>query len=571
MKQQIWFMLGLALLLSIPVNAQETQTIDRYSIWLGGRYTDFSDYPKKVGEYRLPGDSARPELGLAYESFSPNSILTFDGRFFDEENIAGKLTTTVGDRFRARFGYRSLSRQTGLDSLTEVEAREWLSTAPGGKILTHELTDLDADYSYHRREILSRLSVKLAEKHNMKLMAAHRTVLKDGSKQSITTSHCFSCHLTSQEAPIKEKTHAIEMGVQGEVNRFNLGYLFGYRKFESEAMPPQVLFDEAKHPVNGSSGPEFSSRLNYDDTSLAANVKPRTQKVTHKLRVKREIGKGQFAGNLAYSQVENTLTELRSKAVSGAANYAVVLGPRTHLTVKASVANVSADDPYIDMPLYRDGRPGPTTNFDYTRYSTLDRATIKASAELQRRLSPRLTLALLGGWDRIDRKDYFDIGDNLVSSTIYGQLKLNYARGLKYSAGFRYRMEKTSDPFVSGRGVFEARGREILQRTLPGFAFRFYFEREQLRYQAITTEPTDSHEGQLTAAYRPSGKTSLNFVLKGVYDKNGDLDSLDVRRQSLSGNVALSYLPETRWSFTGGLSYSLDNSRGPVAVALFDG
>ncbi|RME31555.1 MAG: hypothetical protein D6800_00650, partial [Candidatus Zixiibacteriota bacterium] len=114
--------------------AQEEGKAEHYSVWFGGHYTGFDDYSKKVGEYWLSKEDPLPEFGLSYYSHSGNSSFSFDGHYFDYENINARAAATVGDRFSTSFQYRSLTRQLQQDLLNNFETREWLGTKPGGKI-----------------------------------------------------------------------------------------------------------------------------------------------------------------------------------------------------------------------------------------------------------------------------------------------------------------------------------------------------------------------------------------------------------------------------------------------------
>jgi hypothetical protein len=555
--------------------AQSEETVDKYSLWLGGYYADTSDYAKKVSEYRLLEESGNvlPSFKFGWQSLRPNSTFNLDVDYLDYENIVGRMTSRIGDRYNFDIQYRALTRQLQQDLLSNLETRE----AGGGKILTHNLTDSGADYNYHRREILSRVSILLERENNIRLSASHRSIFKGGEEQAISSNHCLSCHITSKSQAVENSTHQFQVGVDAEAGKYDVGYQFGYRLYESHVPAPVAYYDEAKHPVNGGSGLEFSSRQLYDDTTLAFSAKPKTEKMSHKVRMKGDLGKGKIAGSVSYSRSENKYSDLVSNAWVGAARYAVPLDPRTRLIARVTGVSRDADDPFIDVRDYRYNREGPSylqTDFDFLRRSSLDRTDVRATAELIRRLNPKMTLSVLAGFNRVDRGGYPDADDNLVSNTLIGQAKLNYRKGLRYSAYVKYRFEKTSDPFTTFKGLFEQRGRELLTRdvTAPdSIAFIFYWEREALRYQNITTEPTDRHEFAWNSTWRPNMKTTVNVGLKGFYDKNGDLDSLDVEHFSLQPNLSLTATPNPKWSLTAGYTYNMNNSRGPVAVALFDG
>ena len=88
---------------------------EEYSLWIGTHYTDFTDYTKKVGKYNLGNDELLPEFMVNYLSKSSNGMFSIDGHYFDDQNILGKVKTTVSDKFKAKFQYRSMTLQEGQD------------------------------------------------------------------------------------------------------------------------------------------------------------------------------------------------------------------------------------------------------------------------------------------------------------------------------------------------------------------------------------------------------------------------------------------------------------------------
>ncbi len=585
-KSLILITIALLLCLSPLVGAQsEEETTTTAQVWIGAGYSDFSDYRKKVFEFGPANEDVDPELGINYLSIGPNSIMRFNGRYTDSENMFGNFSTTVADVFKARILLRSFTRNLGQDLLENIEAREFLGYVAdpsnpgdsiqslGGKSLTHDLTDAGADYFVNRDEILSQFEVLLSHKNNVRLVAAHRSILEKGSEQKIASNHCFSCHLTSREAQVNKQTHMIEAGIEAEAAGVDFGYTFGYRKFRSEAIDVSAYYDPAKHPVNGSSGAEYSSRMIYSDETLVYSTEPEIEKMSHKVRVKGDFGAGRFSSAVGFSRTENKKTELAAKAWTGALNYTVPLSSKMRLVTKASGVRQRSDDPFIDLPTFREGRTGVTKSFDYIRYSALDRMVATGSAELITRVNPKATVSILAGLKRTDRYDYPELDDGITSNQFFGQARLHYRKGLRYSTTLKYRFEKTSDPWINGRGLFEKSGWETpsIWRELPGFAFIFYYQREDLRYQEITTLPTDEHRIEWSSTWRPDLKTTLNLGVRAQFDKNNDLDSLDVKHSKIQPNLALTYMPNAGISLTAGYTYDFSKSRLPVAVALFDG
>ena len=77
-----------------------------------------------------------------------------------------------------------------------------------------------------------------------------------------------------------------------------------------------------------------------------------------------------------------------------------------------------------------------------------------------------------------------------------------------------------------------------MQPLAQNFAFIFYFQREALRYQTITTLPTDHHEFNLGGMILASAKASVNLNFRGLFDKNNELDSLDVKQSLIQPAIA---------------------------------
>ena len=569
------FTASLVLLLAVGiVNATNDEVYESTSLWIGSHYTEFSDNSKKIGEYNLGDNEWLPEFGLNYLSREGNSIFRLDGHYFDHKNVVGEANATIGDWIRFKARYRSLIRQQGQDLLTNMSAREFFESTglPGGKILTHEIQDVGADYNTHRQEILNELEILLSNRNNVRMVAAHRSILTDGNEQAIASNHCFSCHLTSREKKVDKNQHQIEAGIDAEMGKVDVGYKFGFRHFESTAPDVTVYYDPAKHPVNGGAVAEFSSRQIYDDATLVFSRIPKTQKMSHKVRLNSDVGSGRIASTLSYSRAENKYTDLVTNTLVGSVNYSARLSDRSRLIARAIASRLTADDPFIDLPTYRDGAADLNeTDFDFTRYSTLDRWDTRLSVEFITRMNNRITFNVLGGFNRIARDDYVAVDDGTTTNELIGQLKARYRKGLRYSTAIKYRFEAITDPFVSSRGLFEQAGSGLLEPTVPTSNWIFYYQREDLRYQNITTVPTQKHVFSWSSNYRPTNKFNVNLGLRGQYDKNGDLDSLDVKHFSLQPNVAMNIMPNMNWTFAAGYTYSYEKSRLPVTVALFDG
>lgn len=567
------FVLVVLLLANSFVLADDGPTTESYSFWLGGHYTDFTDYTKKVGEYNKGENETLPEFSLNYLSNGPNSILRFLGHYYDNKNAYAKLSSTISNKYKLSVQYRSLLKQEGQDLLTNIEGREYFPATGtmGGKMLTHDIQDPNADYNTYRQELLSQFSILLSEKNNVRLNATHRMILKTGTEQKISSDHCFSCHLTSMEGKVNNTQHQFEAGINAEINKFDIGYQFGYRLYDPKNQASMAYYDDAVHPTKGTAGSEFGSRLIYEDTDAEFSVVPKTEKMSHKVKFKRNFGQGYLAGVLGYASVENKFTSLKSNSYSSAFNFATFLDSKTKLIAKVAVSKYDSDSIYIDLPTFREGAADSNYyNFDFTRYSALNRTNANMSAELIKRMNSNVTVAGLVGYNIVNRDNYPMYDDGTSTKKFYAQGKFRYRKDLSLRSSLKVRFEKITDPFISAKGIFEANG-TALRPLVPTSNWVFYFQREDLRYQDITTMPTQVFSFDWNTSYNPNMKFSTIFGVKGNFDKNDDLDSLDVKHTSFIPSVSLQYTPDNIFSMQVGYSYNYDKSRLPVTVALMDG
>ena len=565
----------LVLILAAPsvFAEQEEQTVFNYSLWAGAHYTGFEDYGKKIGEYDRGEDEAYPELMFNLSARNKDSYLKFNGHFYDENNILASFSAKKSNRIKFNADYVSLIHQDGHDMLANLEAREWLGSAAGGKMVTHELQDLGADYNTDRHQIQSSLEILLSKKNNIRMSVNHRSIIERGTDQSVSISHCFSCHVVSKEAEVEQATHQVEAGLEGEVSNFNVGYFFGYRSFKSTAPELMRQYDAARHPVNGGAAAEFTTRLIYDGEELNYGLYPETEKMSHTGRISGKLGTGKLAGSLGYTTTENKTTTLETESWNGALNYAMPLNKKLRLVGRVNAMRLMADDVFIDLPIWRETRPDAhPVNFDYMRYSSVARIQAKGTLELIAQLDPKTSLSFMGGYKRSERIEYPTPDDPYTTNKYIGQFKVRHRANNMFSGAVKYRYEKTSDPLRSERGLLESMGRYELDHTAVGTnLWAFYYQREDLRYLNVTSLPTDKHMVDVSGTVKPRKDVTMNLGVRGSFDQNNDFELIDVNHFSVQPNINLTMIPSDGVILNAGYNFNYAKSAGPVAIPMFDG
>jgi hypothetical protein len=568
---KIVFLTFALLLITTSVFAQEdTPARVNYSLWLGAHYSAYQDNSWRVGRYEYGEERAFPEFKFNMDAAKNDALISFRSHYYDQKNIFADFGLQKSDRLQLDVGYISMIRRDGQDQLANLEAREWLGDRPGGKMVTHELTDVGVEYAKDRHQIDSRLKVLLSRAGNVTLNVAHRSILEKGNDQKLASNHCFSCHIESQELDINQQTHTVRAGLEATVKDITLEYVFGYRKFESSVEDPEFYYDPAIHPVNGGSGAEFRTRVIYQDEVLEFGWLPDNEKISHTGKFRGKVWKGRINGSLGYVETTNNRTTVKAKSTIGNLAYALPVARNHRLTAKVSGIRRFVDDVYVDLPVWREGRPDNNpVDFDWIRYSSLSRIEAIGSLEWLMRLTGRTSLALESDYTYTDRVDY-PTPETTYNTKQFGiQGTLRYRDMQKWNGSVKYRYENTQDPLHSSRGLLEASGRNVLQPTSPNWAF--YYQREDLRFLNVTALPTNAHEVHLKGGWRASEDITVNAGLRMLYDENSDLDTLDVQHTGIQPDINLTLNPQEGVFFTAGYTYGYHQSRIPFAIPLFDG
>lgn len=555
------------------ISAQDSEPDYRGELRLGSHYTGVSEYYKKVAEYDRGRDGMLPDFGFRFDSRYRSGYLGLSGDYYDPRRHGFELVSRYQELFQFRGGYRTFFRNQATDNLNNISAREALDTAwsvPGGKMLTHEDKNPGIDYGLTRREINASVEVRPTPKWDLRMVAAHRTIIEKGTEQATATNHCFSCHITSQAVAAERRTHFYSGGIEVSPGPVTLGYDYRYRTFKSLVRGATVFYDQARHPVSGAMVAEFGSRVAFDNREVTYYIFPEVNKSAHTFKASADILGGLLSGSFTTSKAKNNDAGLELTGNGGVVRYFVRPGKRSTLNITASIHRVENDTVFIDLPDWREGRPGGGQNFDYTRYSSLTRTVGKGTVQWKYRPSRKYNIALMAGMESVKRDDYPYRGADYETKTYSFEGSLKYRPESRYQIGLKYHLDKTSDPFISFGKLLERNGSATLT-PLPGNTQVFYFQRDALRYGNISNQPELSHQADFTLAYKISERASLSAGVKLLLEKNNNLDSLEYEHEMFQPNFSLNLTPHPRWAMSAGYSYYSDRSNGPLAVAMMDG
>ncbi len=551
--------------------SQEEPTSSIWSLWLGGHYTGYEDFYKKVGEFDRGEKEAMPEVSLSYSGYKEDQSWDFFGHYYDPKRISFDLSGKSKDVFSGKVSYLSSYRQRATDLLENLMAREAVNqeNKPGGKMFTYEHENPDADFGYTRHEVKSDFQVKVPGSAKLKIKAFHRSILEKGDDQKVVSMHCSSCHMVSKSAKVDRRTHTVSAGAEATTGPVLFSYLGSYRTFKSEASTPVAFYDKAEHPTEKDSAKqegyikEFDARMVFNDEKVPFGQIPETEKMAHTLKVKTDMGKkGDILGSFTNSQAKNKSAGLKVQSNSGGLKYVVSPSQKTKIVALASLSRIESDEAQIDLPLWRDGLTGGGQDFDWIRYSNLTRTVAKGSAEFIYQPNRKYRVFLSTGYEGTERDDYPDIEAKGKTTKLKASVGGKYRPNSKFWGRIKYSFENIKDPAPYNQ-LFEASGDTL--------AKLWYFEREKLRYGDVTNQPTNQHGIDLTLNFRPDRRTSLSAGLRASLETNGDTDSLDFERTKLQPQVSATLAPTPEWNLFGSISYAYDKSNGLASVAMMDG
>ncbi len=559
-----------ASLVLLGTGAFAQQAATTWQVWVGSHYSGLQDYREKVAEFDWATNS--PEFAAQLTHRSGKNVLDVSGLYYDPKRMALSGSAGLGDWLKADVSYRSFYRRLQndlMENLVVREAKDRTGSAPGGKMITHDNPTPAATFGYTRREINTKIEAQVPGLKLLKLRLEHRSILEDGNEQHLAAMHCSSCHVQAVDMKVDRKIHDVAAGADLDVGPVSLSYTARIRQFRDDAPIYTMQYDTAQHPVNGKLVEEFSSRELFSGQVVPINSPLQVDQLSHVFKAKARVGAGQIVASAVTSNAKNKVQSLNLKTNAANVRLTYPLFRKVKVVAQGSYDRIKNDPVFIDLPPWREGRPGGGQNFDWWRYSSLSRTNMEASAQVLYVHNRAMRFSLLGGVGRVIRDDYPYYGAKGKTTTmkLQPELRLRPVKGL--SARLRYNVEVTDNPFAPYNYFFERSGHSLT--PLPGNKLVYYFQRDQLRYGNITSLPTLEHGVDLQFTYRQSSSIKLTAGVKASIGTNKDNKELSFEHRSLQPRLGIALNPDSHWSFFVDYSLILEDQNGLLSVPMMDG
>lgn len=569
MERLILSFVSLALLAGLAA-AQTTG-----SVTVGGRAVDDQGKAERAAEY-LPTTSG-PELLLALEAAFDKVFIAVRSDAREGHDQAHQLEVDVNRVVRSHTSFTRLPHRLVHDPLLNLR----------GTVKTPVVTwstDLDPNARYRvNYDLLEhRTDLQLPNAGWLTVSAVYREQWREGHRQSLSLSHCSTCHIQSQTRRVDESTRDAGVVAQVRGGGWKLEGSFVSRDFKERAPAPTRTYELAEQPALRQ--PLFNDRIWYDSRNgvLPYGVIPPSDKDTATLRLSNpNLGGFSMALSGVSTRLENLNT--RNKVDFDALALAVGrrLGKKGTFALRARSYTIDSTDYFVDVPEPK-AVAGPYAGRsyyerygfqpDFLRQSAIDRDVTEASARVSYRLGRGSSLIGEYSFQNIDRAHYEVAPDQ--RDTLTQRLKLAYSA--RPAKGFNLRLEGVAAdirrPFMTQNTACQA---GPLQTTptpsplVPGSTQ--YYVIYGSRIGDMTASPSSYLELRGTAGLALGSTTSASLTLHWWDGDNTDQDLTQWSRTTTAATAQVAWAPAETFQAFVAASQGTRELESWVCVPLMDG
>lgn len=564
--------IAVAAWLSVPVAGQTTApAAARPSppvqgvFTVGGAVNDTSGAQERVGEYDALRDGGLGRFGG--QVWGGSGALRFDA--------AAQFGGATGDQayladvryarwLRAHLRYDRFIHRLDHDPLTYVDAASGIG---GTFVVGHTDRDPSARYRATLGRFDGGLEIAPPRIPALRFFVSHRVDTESGTRQSLTASHCSTCHVVSYSRGIDDRTRELSAGTRLALGGLVVEYSYGDRRFSDRTAPLTHTYDLAVHPATLAD--VFLNRVQYDQRAgaLPFDITPDSRKQTHLLRAHVPLpGDASFNATLTRSEVSNRDSAVSYTYTGGAGRLIVPLGRSLLLRSGFRRYEIEADDVAVDI-VEPASPAGPTAgltyaqaypsfgNPDYIRRSAIARTPTEAALDLTWTPHARASVTAGYEWEAIERTA-FEV-DRTTTSTLTLRGRAKPWKRLEARTRFRY--DWITDPFTFERAAVPAVLQPFQSPNNVPFTGLQYYEMYDSRQADLTSFPTRSARLDQTLTWTPSGRLSVSAHYRFGRSENDDLNFSTWSRTLDSPGAEIWIAGGNRWNLAAG--YSLQRER----------
>jgi len=540
---------------------------------VGGFFGSLDDSADMVAEYEAIDDG--PFVDMMVSSHQSWGTFEIDAHIRPSDDNDVELSFDIGRWLRSKTTYTKMLHRLGHDPMTNLEA-----TSTNGKVVFHEDWDPMADYTIRYSLLESWNEFQFPDFSALTLAVGVRDQHREGKKQSITMSHCDTCHATSQTHKVNEHTTDGTLAATVAWNGGSIGASYTAREHRQLYASNSLLYDDALHPELRV--PVFDNRLQYDSAEgpQAVDMWPDNDKNVAKLNFQMQnVGGFAITAGGVWSETENLYTGFKADYSGYVVTLARRFGDSFRLRWRGRIYSIDNDDVWVESN-DRPGTAGPHAGLtyedvfgfqsDYWRMSALNRDGLESDFGLSYRLSRTLgTLKFEWKYDAVDRESYMVLpGQTETKTNILGvSWRARPAKGWKLNA--RYRHADIDNPFMLINGACST----MVSGSYPNPwdpETPQYFDFQDARIAETTASPASWDELKLGAGFT-MGKTTFNGSYRWWDGTNTEGDLNDWSRNNQSLTLTVWSAPSETWDWYMAYAWLDSQLDTHACIPIFDG
>ncbi|MGQ9834418.1 MAG: GSU2204 family CXXCH-containing (seleno)protein [Thermoanaerobaculaceae bacterium] len=561
------FFLVLAL---IPLWGQVQGTVE-----IGGHGSQEEGSPNRAAEYQ--STMSGPQATVSLRARQEKLFLALESHARSSDSQKHTLTLEVGRLFRSHTTFSKLPHRLPHDSLANLAG-----AVSDVKIVYATDTEPWASYGIRYDRLENRSTLQIPGAPWLSITTQFQEQWRQGRTQSLSTSHCYSCHVVSQGRAVDQHTRDAGISVRASFGNWSLTGTVSSRQFRERGETPTRLYERAEHP--NLRKPLFDDRVTFDERNgpLPYNWLPTQEKDSWRATLAHANLWGMsLAATYAHSKLTNTHTENTASFDGLTVSLARALSRKTRLSLFLRSYSWDSSDYFYDSPepaavagpyVGKTYRQRYGFDPDLLRLSTLDRDVVEGILRFQARLRPSTSLAAEYQVRNIDRVHYQVAPGE--TATLEQKLKLTLSIRPLHKLQLRAQgvLAHISHPFMALNAACTL---EPLQTNAtpsplaPGSVQ--YYQIHEARIADLTASPARYSSLRLSATYPLTPRSSATLVASYWDGQNDELDLTNWSKSSAAVTATLNFAPMPKLENYLALSVGTREMETRVCIPLMDG
>jgi len=571
MKKLAIFLLACLPLIAWPALAGDHVDSQNY-VEVGVNGSDASKDHNQVSEYSESQTKVHGMLKLRTMDSKGDLSYRLDLALFSNEDMKMKLVIHKGSWFTSTTSYNKFLHKLGHDSLSNMSWREAADHA--GTIPAHkELTSIDytptEDFYTIYEDFRQVFDFKLSTEIPTDIQVGFRAQARNGYHQTMQLSHCDTCHVQTKGAKLDENAYDVWAKVHAKVKKFDVSYKYTYSKFNNTADQTNYYIDLPRHPATGGAIDEFASRTLWGGEVLPSGFNNDNKKSTHEVHVEGTVGNNdRIVAGASYSDLTNYFTNLDLTTTTGSFRWSHKFRSNFVLDAFLSYYTLDNDDIFIDIPAWREGRPGGGQPLSFTRYSAYNRDVSYLKLRARYKVNDQSRLTFSYRYKQTDRDTLvvnLEDGSTDTKSSLfkvrwdgrYGDLRANLMGSF----------ESINHPFENSMGINEDPA--AAYSPFPGNSLVYYMQRQTIG--EATNMPSQDMNLRGNISYRFSDRASFNMYASFRNGENNELNTYTMNLTNRTAGTSMFFVLNDKTVLTIGYDYNFSKQEAVFSVPVMDG